>query len=367
LDIIFTVTNDLSYDQRMQRICTTMAHNGFKVELVGREKKNSTELKKTEFSQKRLKCIFNKGKAFYMEYNLRLFFYLLFKKSKVISAVDLDTLVPCTLIAIIINRKLVFDAHEYFTEVPEVTDRPIIKSFWEFVAITCIPRCDEAYTVGPMLAKIFSIKHNIDFKVVKNVPLLSSYSSLTSQESSANKTEKTILYQGALNEGRGLEECIMAMQNINNAKLLIAGEGDLSDELRALTSKFELNKKVIFLGYKTPEELRQLTKSAFVGINVLKPKGLSYYYSLANKFFDYMHSGIPCICADFPEYQEINQKFGFAILSDCETKSITSAMQQVLGDEQLYKSLCNQAKLAALEYNWETESTILINIYKKFF
>ena len=47
------------------------------------------------FEQTRLTCIFSKGKLFYAEYNLRLFFYLLFKKLDLICAIDLDTIIPC--------------------------------------------------------------------------------------------------------------------------------------------------------------------------------------------------------------------------------------------------------------------------------
>jgi hypothetical protein len=82
--LVFTVTNDLSYDQRMNRICTSLANAGYDVTLIGRKLADSINLDKKIFRQKRLTCIFNKGKAFYIEYNIRLFFYLLFIKSDLI-------------------------------------------------------------------------------------------------------------------------------------------------------------------------------------------------------------------------------------------------------------------------------------------
>jgi hypothetical protein len=95
--IIFTVTNDLNYDQRMQRICGTLADAGYDVLLVGRKLKTSLPLSKKITSSDLLKCWFNKGKFFYSEFNIRLFFFLLFKKMDCICAIDLDTIPPLLL------------------------------------------------------------------------------------------------------------------------------------------------------------------------------------------------------------------------------------------------------------------------------
>jgi len=63
--IIFTVTNDLTYDQRMERICSTMANAGYKVTLVGRTMPGSVALDKRSYGQVRLNCRYHKGKLFY--------------------------------------------------------------------------------------------------------------------------------------------------------------------------------------------------------------------------------------------------------------------------------------------------------------
>src|SRR5438128_9931470 len=97
--IFFTVTNDLSYDQRMQRICGSLASNGYEVTLVGRNKRSSPPLVKMNFNQKRITCWFQKGKWFYREYNCRLFLYLFFRRMDAICAIDLDTILPCLYIS----------------------------------------------------------------------------------------------------------------------------------------------------------------------------------------------------------------------------------------------------------------------------
>ncbi len=356
--ILCTVTNDLTYDQRMIRICTSLAQAGYKVQLIGRERFNSKNLTQRPFEQKRLKCWFDKGKLFYVEYNIRLLFYLLFIKFDVICAVDLDTILPGLIVSRLKSKKCIYDAHEYFTETPEVVRRPAIKHVWEWVANFTIPRVDAAYTVGEGLAELFEKRYKKPFGVIRNVPFW---------QVEISKPEKNIiLYQGALNEGRGLEQLIRAMQPIENAELWLAGEGDLSMILRQLVNDLELQHKVKFLGYLQPEALREVTLQAKIGLNLLENRGLSYYYSLANKAFDYIQAGIPSIQMNFPEYQKIKEQYDvFELIEDLEVSTITNAIQKLLQDEVCFQKLRKNCLKTKGVFIWEKEEETLLNIYKK--
>jgi len=129
--LIFTVTNDLNYDRRMMRTCISLVEAGYKVKIIGRKQTNSLAIISQSYKQKRIRCIFDKGKAFYIEYNIRLFFYLLFQKFDAACAVDLDTNSTGTDRFEAQKEKRFYDAHEYFTEVPELLGRPFEKSIWE--------------------------------------------------------------------------------------------------------------------------------------------------------------------------------------------------------------------------------------------
>lgn len=340
----------------MRRHASILIDAGFEVTLIGRERQNSVVLTQENFEQVRLKTIFDKGKLFYLEYNLRLFWFLLKSKAEIFLSVDFDTLLANSLASKLLSKKLVFDAHEYFTEVPEVTNRFITKSIWEFIGNLCVPYCDSCYTVGPELAKIFSSQYHIEFKCVLNVPNYQTF------RPEPNPTEKIILYQGALNAGRGIAQLIEAMPEIDG-KLWIAGEGDLSSELRALAKKMKLDDKVVFHGFLNPVQLENLTKQAYIGCNVLESKGLSYQYSLANKFFDYLHANIPQICADFIEYQKINQEFEIAILCECNAHKIANAINLLLNDAEKYRTLKNNCEKASRVYNLQAETKKITQIF----
>lgn len=355
--ILFTVTNDLSYDQRMQRICGTLAAAGYVVTLVGRQLPHSKPLDPHPFAQHRLRCRFHKGFLFYAEFNLRLFAWLMRQPCDAVCSVDLDTLPAGSLATLLRGKKRVFDAHEYFTEVPEVVGRPLVKAFWSAVARICLPFYRHAYTVGPALAAIFSKKYGIPFGVVRNIaPLV-----LPAERPGG----RVVLYQGALNAGRGIETALAALLQTPEIELWLAGEGDLSAELRALAQELGVEKQVRFLGLVRPAELRQLTAQAWLGLNLLENKGLSYYYSLANKFFDYVQAGVPVVTMDFPEYRALQARHPVAILlARLDPAELARVFRELMDDESRYRRLQEACRRAAGEWNWEQEQQELLRIWR---
>ena len=105
--VILAISNDITIDQRLHRVCTSLKNNGFQPLLVGRRKKDSAENTERVYDTKCLPMIFEQGKFFYAELNIRLFFYLLFAKVDIITANDLDTIVPCYLVAKLRRKRIV--------------------------------------------------------------------------------------------------------------------------------------------------------------------------------------------------------------------------------------------------------------------
>lgn len=370
--IIFCVTNDLSHDQRMHRICTSLSNAGFDICLVGRKLSLSKPLVKKNYQQLRLNCFFTKGKFFYIEYNIRLLFYLIFQKTDAICAIDLDTILPVFAVTKLRSKICVYDAHEYFTEVPEVIRRPLIKKIWEKIAILTIPKIQNCYTVGEALSKEMSNRYKVDFKVIKNVSSKKEYNKIETDEVIENfdfeTNNKIIIYQGALNEGRGIEFAIDCMEYLMGYELWLAGEGDLSQHLRDYTYQKGLNDKVKFLGMIMPNELKKITKKALLGIHLTENLGLSYYFSLANRTFDYIHAGIPAIHPNFPEYSSIIEKYVIGeVLESYQPESIAKQIYAIIEDKEKYKKYQNNCIKAAEEFCWENEEIVLIQFYKQLF
>jgi len=132
-----------------------------------------------------------------------------------------------------------------------------------------------------------------------------------------------------------------------------------------LIAEYQVQDKVKLMGKRTPEELKAITSSAYIGINLVENVGLNQYYSLANKFFDYINAGVPQITMRFPEYSLINTEYEVAVLIDeINIQTITEAFEKISAPEthERLKQNCMRAREI---YNWQNEEMELIAFYKK--
>ncbi len=358
--IYFTVTTDLSYDQRMIRICTSLADAGYGVTLVGRKINSSIPLLTQPYNQKRINCLFENGKLFYAEYNTRLFFYLLFKKMDGICAIDLDSILPCYYISKIKKIKRIYDAHELFCEMKEVMSRPKIYKIWKWVERKTVPHFTHGYTVNKPIADEFNKMYGCNYEVIRSIAI---YQPFLQQQ----KKEKYILYQGAVNEGRSFETLIPAMQWIN-VPLYICGNGNFMQQAIKLAEQYQVTEKILFKGMLSPQLLRTYASQAYIGITLFEHKGLSNYYSLANRFFDYIHAAVPQLCVNYPAYRQINNLYHVAVLiDDLSPENIARNINEMLSDEagwKVYKTNCIEAGKVL---NWQNEEKKLLLFYKEIF
>lgn len=354
--IYFCVTNDVSYDQRVQKIGSALAESGYNVTIVGRKlasQYNDQNLK--DLQVKRLNCFFRSGPAFYLEYNLRLFFFLIFARNYMgICACDPDTLMASSIASIIRSKVLIYDSHEFFTEVPELANSKWKKFVWSSIESIGARIARLRYTVGPALAQILTEKYHTPFEVIRNV---------SNFQNAANEINRSniILYQGVLNVGRGLEHAITAMNLLPNYQLWICGEGDIANDLRlqANDSKYD---NVKFFGKLLPNDLLNITRQAKYGLNLLDGSSLNYYYSLANKFFDYSAFGVVSINMNFPEYALLHKAYPCSIL--IEELTVDSIVNAILNEES-WEQKSMLARNMVLSINWESEKRQLLNLYQK--
>ena len=358
--IIFTVTNNLVFDQRMIRICRSLSLHGYEVTLIGRKTPQLPPLQDENFKQYRLPCFFQKGPFFYIEYNLRLFCWLLFQPKSILCAIDLDTILPVYWISRLKNTPRVYDAHELFCEMKEIATRPIIYKIWKAIEKHTVPHFNYGYTVNQPIADEFKRMYHVHYEVIRNMPASSSLPIV-------EKKERFLIYQGAVNEGRSFETLLPAMQWVD-VKLIICGEGNFLHQAKQLVQALQLEEKVIFKGNIRPDELKTITAAAWVGITLFDARGMSNYYSLANRFFDYVQAGIPQLCVDYPVYRQLNNLYPVAVLvKDLSPASLSSHLNELLQQDALYFTLQEHCRDASTVWNWEKESQVLIQFYQQHF
>jgi glycosyltransferase involved in cell wall biosynthesis len=361
---IVSVINDLVTDRRVHKTCTVLTEQGYEVTLVGRVLKNSLPLDERVYKTHRMKLWFEKGVAFYAEFTIRLFFFLLKNKATLLVANDLDTLLPNYYFSKRRKSALVYDSHEIFCEVPELQETPIKKKIWEHVEKSIVPKLKYCITVNQSIANWFNQKYKIDFKVVRNIPDKISVTTIkTRTELSLPTDKKIILLQGAgINIQRGAEEAVEAMQYINNAILLIIGGGDAVENLKLEITRFKLEDKVIMLPKMKPEELYQYTCNADIGLSLDKATNLNYQFSLPNKLFDYVCAGVPVLASPLIEIKSFIEKYKVGVCIENHTaKHIADKMNYMLtsADYSIWKA---NTKIAAQENNWEIEKKVWVNL-----
>ncbi|MFI5148415.1 MAG: glycosyltransferase [Bacteroidia bacterium] len=368
---IVSVINDLSTDQRVHKVCTSLHDMGFKVVLIGRRQRASLPLDPRRYRTQRMRLVFEKGPLFYFFFQLRLFSLLLMKKADVLVSNDLDTLLPNYLVSKIKNIPLVYDTHELFCEVPELQHSVLKKKIWKKLERFLFPKMKYVFTVNDSIAGIYKQEYGVNLHVLRNLPRRH-FSGLettikTRQELGLPEDRKIILLQGAgINIDRGAEEAVLAMQYIDNALLVIIGSGDVIPALHRLTAKHGLKEKVHFIGRLPFQELKAYTLTADIGLTLDKDTNINYRYSLPNKLFDYIQAGVPVFASDLVEVRKIVEHYQVGCITTVmDPSGMGALLNECLNNEtrlQAWKANCLKA---AEELCWESEESVLREVYAR--
>jgi len=366
--VIVSVINDLNTDQRVHKVCSFIENQGYDVLLVGRKQKSSQEMEFRTYRTKRFNMYYEKGALFYAWFNFRLFWFLLFHSSDIVVSNDLDTLLPNYLVSKLKGKKLVYDSHEYFTEVPELISRPKVKAVWERIERFIFPKLQFVSTVNQSIAEKYREKYGVSLKVVRNVsPLWNPSHIRTKKELGIPEGKHILIMQGAgLNVDRGVEEAIRMMPFLENTVLIIVGNGDIIPEMKQLVEKEGWQGRVLFFGKRPYKELLQYTQQADLGLSFDQPTNPNYLFSLPNKIFDYIHTSTPIVCSNLVEVSKLVKSYEVGeIVTDFTPENLAKQIGDILSNPELIERWKTNCKIAASKENWEVEVQQLNEFYPK--
>jgi glycosyltransferase involved in cell wall biosynthesis len=365
--ISMMVSNDLATDQRVLKMCHTLNGWGHRVNLTGRMRRNSPPLPDYPFKTTRLNILFDAGPMFYMCLQFRLFIHLLFSKQDLIYANDLDTLLPAWLVSRIKGKKLVYDTHEYFTGVPELNRRPMVRKTWKLVESLIFPRLRRVITVNESIAALYQRDYGILPSVVRNLPSRNLSLPLADRPKLGLPSDKFILImQGnGINVDRGAEEAVAMMNHLQHALLLIIGSGDVIPNLKKFVALNGLEEKVRFFSRMPYAEMLKYTVSSDLGLSLDKDSNINYRFSLPNKLFDYIRAGIPVLASDLPEVRKIVDESGCGIITSTHDPARMAELIHALrADSARIEELRRSSTMAANQYSWETEVQVIYSWFE---
>jgi len=357
--IILFATTDLVSDQRVHRTSLTLHQEGHSVLTIGRRLADTPKVIDRKYRVKLFRMIFKKGFLFYFFFNIRILFFLLFHRFDLVCSNDLDTLLGCRLGCFFRRKPIVYDSHEYFTEVPELIGRPITRGIWKLIERMCLKGIKYSSTVSDGIANEYNRKYGVKMDVIRNLPLRN--------ENFGHKSVRpTIIYQGALNKGRGLELAIEMINNLPCYYLMIVGSGDLELKLRKRVIELNLVDRVEFRGRLPYDKLHALTSKAWLGLSLEEDMGLSYRYALPNKLFDYIQAQIAVLVSDLPEMSKIVEKYDIGIVAKTRNpKELADLVADFFENKIQREKMFTNLGIAYNELVWENEKPKFLELYNK--
>lgn len=359
-----SVINDLVTDNRVIRTCNALRESGYGVLLVGRRLRSSPPLPQWPFGAHRMRLIFTTGPLFYFFFQLRLFFFLLRKRTDLVFANDLDTLLPNYLVSRIKNIPLIYDSHELFCDVPELQGSPLKQAIWRALEKRLLPRVRHRITVNSQIASIFKARYGTEFSVVRNIgDHTKDFIARSRTELGLPSDKKIVILQGSgINVDRGAEELMEAISGVDGTLLLVIGGGDIWEKLEKKAAAESLLGKVRLMSRMPAAELRHYTANADLGVSIDKPGNLNYENSLPNKIFDYVQAGVPVLASRLPGPEEILTRTGTGVfIENHDPAHIAEVVREALREDRLAE-LKLKAQRAKHIYTWDEEKKVLMSV-----
>jgi glycosyltransferase involved in cell wall biosynthesis len=284
-----------------------------------------------------MRLLFETSALFYAEMNLRLFIFLLFHKQDILWANDLDTLPANYLVSRLKGKPLIFDSHEHFTEVPELKYNRFAKKTWKRIEKKIVPKLKYVITVCNPIAVYFRENYSIETTIVRNMPPKDRSLEINMInlhfDFAIDKSKPVLIWQGVVNIERGVEELLMAMNEID-AYLYIIGDGKIISQIKQLATQLQLDNKVFFLSRMPYPQMMSLTRQATLGLSLDKNTNINYAISLPNKVFEYISAHIPVLVSDLSEIRSTIEHYHVGeFISQITPKEIAKRINEMLEDK----------------------------------
>ena len=379
------VLHDVTYDSRVKREAKTLSQAGYKVKILDwaypldlgdgrtpqRETWNGIEVSRVRILTRGLpKNTFFRGIK-YLEYIWSACRQALRQKADVYHAHDLNTLVPALIAARINKAKIVYDSHELWVELYPRCAVAWQKRLWQALEKWCIKRVDKVIGINVSIAAHMAQLYDVPMPaVVRNC---CEYVEVERGENLLRETlhiengHKIVLYIGGITVNKGIEEGIKALSYIDNCVFVIMGfDRGFKEQFRQLAREVGVEDRVKFAPPVPPDQVVRWAASADIGLVCIKGKGLSYYYSVAQKLWECLMAELPVVVNDLPEMRQLVEHYqvGLVIEQEMRPEAIAAAIKKLINDEQLYRRLQKNTQRLKRECNWENEAAKLLEVYR---
>ncbi|MCQ4299669.1 glycosyltransferase [Pseudomonas songnenensis] len=298
--------------------------------------------------------------------HLALLWHMVRLRADVVHAHDVNTLPTAWLAASLSGARLVYDAHEISTSREGYSS---LRKLVGLVERALMPRANGTITTTEARAKFFARAYGIARPLVlQNRPREQrpQASERIRHELGLNQSWPIVLYQGGVQQGRGLERLTRVAAKVPGAYFVFIGGGRLDASLRQIAQELRLEDRVRFIPTVALADLPSYTASADIGVQPIENTCLNHYTTDSNKLFEYVQAGLPVIASDLPEIRRIVRQHDLGLLVPAgDSEALAVALRCMVGDAQLRVHHAACALAAAPALSWEVQEHLLVELYHR--
>jgi glycosyltransferase involved in cell wall biosynthesis len=225
------------------------------------------------------------------------------------------------------NTRIVLDLHEYFYDVGgSIVWRLLHGRYYNWLLKKLEARkFTQLFTVSEEIAKLYETTLRVRPVALENSPASSRTSSLIMKSEELDINHKVrLIHHGVFGRGRGIVRLIRAMSLIDKRfelHLMLVMSPWSRLLVKAVAYTLGLKKRV-FLVDPVPMDdiLRKLSSFDVEVIFYHPPHSTNELYSLPNKFFESLASGLAMVVGPSPSMAEIVTKHGIGVVARAWTK-----------------------------------------------
>ena len=280
---------------------------------------------------------------------------------------DFDTLPPGWLWAKLHRRAVIYDAHEYYTELqrPRLGGSGVGRLLLRLIgaAEQALSRTARAViTVDERIARRY---HNRRVVVIGHYPPRDFASPRVIGHSSA----ATLVYAGRFSTDRGLLVIAAALQRLAEQGLhprvrLLGAWTDPAEQQAFAAATRGLEEQIEHAGWVPFEQIAAQLQQCDIALAVLQPIP-RYVAALPVKLFEYMACGLPVVISDFPANREVVAAADCGLLVDpANLDAVSEALARLLADPSEARRLGENGRRAfETRYNWQALEPRLLAVY----
>lgn len=260
------------------------------------------------------------------------------------------------------KAKIIFDAHEYNLDKDKSSVFGFLyQRYFTFLFNKYGDLVNERITVASSIEKLYRKHFDWKFEIIINAPDFTPI-----YYKPVNPSYIHLVHHGRAAPARNLEEIIDLVKYLDNRYYLhMYLTPSIPGYLESLKKRAgNYSGHVVIHDPVRPKELILEISQYDIGIPLIKADKDSYFYSLPNKFFDYIMAGLMVIVSPLPMMVDMIDKYEVGLYSNAFTLESIAEMVNSLSTNDLNKYKKNSIR-ASKELNSEIEMKKLFNIYKQ--